>query len=139
MASRTESWFDDEKLFPGERLVRTGRAWFRAPVAPRWWEGELVLTTDRLFFLPDVDNQTIGYAAFWLADVTDAATAGRNRLLVIANDRHVTFELHDGSSAQPRALRGKQHQPWLAAIASVLPAARPSSVLTGETRRRAVG
>ena len=136
---RSESWFDDEKLFPGEQLVRTGRAWLRTGAAPKWWEGELILTTDRLFFLADVDNRTIGAAAFWLADVTDAAAAGRNRLMIIATDRHATFEIHDGSSARPRALMGKQQQPWLDAIAARRLDARPSAVLTGETRRRAAG
>lgn len=139
MASHVQSWFDDEKLFPGERIMRAGRAWYRTGAAPKWWEGELILTTDRLFFLPNVDNRTIDRVAFWLTDVSSAREAGRNCLRIVAGSEEATFEAHDGSSAALMALRGHRQQPWLDAIASLRPAARPYSVLAGEPRRRAAG
>ncbi len=138
MGSNAQSWFDDEKLFPGERIARAGRAWYRTAAAPGWWEGELILTTDRLFFLPNVDNASIGSVAFWLRDVT-AATAGRNRFTIAAGDEHAVFEAHDGSSVASAALLGIRQEPWLETIASLRGNARRYAVIVDAPRRRAVG
>ena len=53
-------WFDHEKLLPGESLVREGFARLRTVEPPYWWEGDLILTSERLFFLPNVHNPTKG-------------------------------------------------------------------------------
>jgi hypothetical protein len=80
----TRSWFDSDKLQPGERLLRSAPARIRTEAPPHWWVGELVLTSDRLFFLPSVDAPFLDDVAFWLADIARGAAlrqpaAGRRR------------------------------------------------------------
>ena len=52
MGSRSRTWFDSRMLLAGERFVRSATARLRTAAPPHWWEGELILTSDRLFFLP---------------------------------------------------------------------------------------
>ena len=87
------SWFDEEKLLPGERLVRSSLARLRSDATPRWWEGQLILTTDRLFFLPFVENPLTADVAFWVRDIVQASRAGRNRLFVQGDSYDAILQL----------------------------------------------
>ena len=130
MATRTNSWFDAEKLLYRERMVRSGRVRLRTSAPPYWWEGSLILTSDRLFFLPDVDSPLIDPVAFWLAEVTHVTSDGPRRLRVDGAGSKATF--------LALGLAGRSHHAWLRAIASVREGARPRSAF--ETpRRRAAG
>ncbi len=129
MASRSHGWFDDEKLLHYERMVRSGRVRLRTDQQPYWWEGSLILTTDRLFFLPDVDNPLIEPVAFWLSEVALVSRDGRRRFRIDAGDSNATF-LALGSP-------GRGEHRWLDAIESVRAGARAPSAFDG--RQRAVG
>lgn len=129
MASRSQGWFDADKLLPNERMVRSGRVRLRTATPPYWWEGALILTTDRLFFLPDVENPLIDPVAFWLSDVTTVSRDGARRFRIDAGDARATF----------RALGiGRAEHRWLDAIAAVRTGARPRRFFDG-WRRRAAG
>jgi hypothetical protein len=79
------SWFDEKKLLEGERLLREARAQIHCAHAPTWWEGILILTTDRLFFLPDVEREGMWpAAAFWLRDIDVIEQPAPDRLRVRA-------------------------------------------------------
>jgi hypothetical protein len=106
MASR--SWFGSDKLLPRERLARTGQARLRVDGPPHWWEGMLILTNDRLFFLPQVDDARVGDAAFWLADVTSVEAAGGARISVYAGRQRATLEL-----TGPILFGGHRARGWL--------------------------
>jgi hypothetical protein len=138
MASRGHGWFDDAKLLPSERLIRSGTVRLRIPGPPYWWEGELILTTDRLFFLPYVEHPRLGATAFWLHEVAATVAAGRNRFATRTAEQKATFQLI-GPGRGPAGLIGDQAKPWLAAIALAQPAARPSAECTRPARRRAAG
>jgi hypothetical protein len=125
MAPR-HSWFDSAQLLPEERLLRESRARLRTPHPPFWWDGALVLTSDRLFFLPTVPNDLIGDAAFWLADIIDCNEAGARRLHVATAERTALFELLPALSWRParawaarvitgrrRARRAEAFDDWL--------------------------
>lgn len=138
MASRSQGWFDEAQLLPSERLVRSGTARLRIPEPPYWWEGRLILTSDRLFFLPHVDQVRLDQTAFWLHDLTAWERAGRNRFHVAAADEESTFHLIGGRPG-PAALIGDQAGPWLQAIASIQRSARPKTAFIEPPRRRAAG
>jgi hypothetical protein len=138
MASRSHGWFDEAKLLPSERLIRRGTARLRMPAPPYWWEGALTLTSDRLFFLPFVDHPRLDDAAFWLHDLTGASRSGRNRFAVACGAQGATFQLV-GSRRGPAGLIGDQAAPWLQAIASLRPVARPHTAFENLPRRRAAG
>jgi hypothetical protein len=131
MASRSHSWFDDEKLLRDERMVRSGRVRLRTDTPPYWWEGSLILTTDRLFFLPDVENPLLDPVAFWLADVTLMWREGRRRFRVDGRDSRATF--------LALGLTGRHERAWLHAIESARAGARPRSAFGAPIRRRAAG
>ncbi len=140
MATRSHTWFDAEKLLPGEELVRSGSAQLRIDTPPYWWEGVLVLTSDRLFFLPHVHNPFLDRTAFWLRDLLDHAPAGRNRLHVRTHDEAALLHILDAS---PRAVVGAAASTWLRLIRQQMRVARPASAFTSTTdspvRRRAAG
>jgi hypothetical protein len=138
MASRSHGWFDESKLLSSERIVREGTARLRIPGPPYWWEGTIVLTSDRLFFLPHVDQVRLDQTAFWLNEIVRWARAGRNRFSVIGKDATETFHLVGGRPG-PAALIGDQAGPWLQAIASLQGDARPRTAFETRTRRRAAG
>lgn len=89
---RQHAWFDDAMLLPGERLVRWGAARLCIDGPPGWWEGRLILTSERLFYLPDAERDRIGPAAFWLTEL-DASAGDGGRLLVRLDDEAATFDL----------------------------------------------
>ena len=128
----TRSWFDSDKLLPGERLLRSAPARIRTDAPPHWWEGELILTSDRLFFLPSVDEPFLDDAAFWLADIDSWRSARRNRLLVVVDDVEREFEL---MSTQPVALIARSAPRWARDLASARAVARPRP----DEGRRAAG
>jgi len=133
MASRSHGWFDEAQLLPAERLVRSGAALLRIPRPPDWWDGTLILTSDRLFFLPTVDHYRLGHTAFWLRELAATAT-GHHQISVSAHNEQATFYFGEAAAALIR----DQAAPWLRAIASAQPHARPRSAF--ETpRRRAAG
>jgi len=133
MASRGHGWFDEAKLLPSERLVHSGAALLRIPRPPGWWGGTLLLTSDRLFFLPTVDHQRLGDTAFWLRELSAVATA-RHQIDVSARDGQATLYFGDVATALLR----DQAAPWLRAIASAQPQARPRRAFEAP-RRRAAG
>jgi len=128
----TRSWFDSEKLLPDERLLRSAPARIRTDAPPHWWEGELILTNHRLFFLPSVEEPFLDEAAFWLADLASWRTAHRNRLLVVAGGVEREFEL---MSPAPVALVGRSAARWARDLARARAAARPRP----DEGRRAAG
>jgi hypothetical protein len=136
MGPRT--WFDADKLLPGERLVRTGPARLQIAAPPHWWDGHLILTTDRLFFLPHVESPLVHDAAFWLDDVVQAARAGRNRLFVFAHSGDVTLEL-SSTGLGIAGLLGRREAGWGSAIMRLQRVARPRSQPQLEGTRRAAG
>ncbi len=138
MASRSHGWFDEAKLLPSELQVRSGSARLRVSGPPYWWEGALILTSDRLFFLPHVYSPRIDEAAFWLFDMTGAAPAGRNRFKVSAHGRTATFHLTT-SRPGPAGLIGQQAKAWLEAIAALRASARPRTAFDEPAARRAAG
>ena len=140
MGSR--SWFDGDKLLPGERLLRSAPARIRTDAPPHWWEGELILTSDRLFFLPSVDEPFLDDAAFWLPDIASWRAGRRNRLLVVVDDVEREFEL---TSPAPVALIARSAARWSRDLASARTAARaaarprPSAGRPVREGRRAAG
>lgn len=129
MASRSQGWFDDEKLLHQERMVRSGRVRLRTETPPYWWEGKLILTSDRLFFLPDVDNPLLEPVAFWLSEVALVSRDGARRFRIDADGGNATF--------LALGLPGRSENRWLDAIESVRSGARARSSFDG--RQRAVG
>lgn len=130
MGSR--SWFDNDKLLPDERLVRSVPARIRTDAPPHWWEGELVLTSDRLFFLPSVDGPFLSDVAYWLTDIASCRAGRRNRLLVASGGVEREFEL---TSSRPVALVGYSAARWARDVACARQHARPRP----EEGQRAVG
>lgn len=130
------SWFDEEQLLPGERLIRSGLARLRTDVTPRWWEGQLILTTDRLFFLPFVENPLTADVAFWVRDLVQTSRAGRNRLFVQGESYDALFQLR-GARPGLADITGVRDAAWLRDIDDLqrLPGGRR----TFEDPRRAVG
>ena len=134
MASRSHRWFDDAKLLPDERLVRSGAVLLHIPRLPHWWDGTLFLTTDRLFFLPTVDHERLGDHAFWLAELS-LHEPGRHQIRIAVGDKQSTF---DFSGAAVAILRDRA-APWIRAIAEAQPHARPQSAFEAPVHRRAAG
>jgi hypothetical protein len=126
MATRSQSWFGDDKLLGNERMVRSGRVRLRTSEPPYWWEGTLILTTDRLFFLPSTENPLIDSVAFWLADITGASRDGARRFRIDSGDTHATF--------LALGIPGRGEQRWLAAIASARATASPRAAFDGPRR-----
>jgi hypothetical protein len=108
MGSRT--WFDSGKLLEGERLVRSAPARVRTDAPPYWWEGELILTSERLFFLPAVENPLLSDIACWLVDLKECRPAGRNRFRVAAAELDRTFRL---LSLSPAGVLGFTATSWV--------------------------
>jgi hypothetical protein len=137
MASRSHAWFDAEKLFPGEELIRAVPARARTEAPPFWWTGDLVLTSDRIFFLPDVDRPSLPRIAFWLRELTTAEPAGWNRLHLRSRHDAAMFLLLDKG---PRALAGRATDLWLRLITVHCRSSRhPGSIETERRPRRAAG
>jgi hypothetical protein len=137
MASRGHTWFDDEKLLEGEEFVRSGIARVHTAAPPHWWEGELILTSDRLFFLPHVHNPFLPHTAFWLQEIHTAEPAGRGAIHVGTDDLEAIFRIPDTGKT---ILAGKTASHWLRLIAAFRRAARPRTAFEQETRpRRAAG
>ncbi|MEX2227777.1 MAG: hypothetical protein WEB52_15175 [Dehalococcoidia bacterium] len=144
MVTRSQSWFDAEKLLGGESLIRQAPARLRTPAAPPgWWEGTLVLTSDRLFFLSFVQNPLVDTeAAYWLADL-EATEAGRNRVRVYPRGNRgasVTFQML-GSRLDPQGILGERGKAWLHELIRAQLRARPSYTfdLPAAPRRAAAG
>jgi len=137
MALRTRSWFDREKLFAAERIVRSSRAWMQVPYAGHW-EGELILTTDRLFFLPHVDHAVLGNAAFWLTDITAVIQDGRNRVEVWTQAGRRVFELR-GEHGGVTDLVARRATAWCDDVTSLRVEARSPERLGVHSQRRAAG
>ena len=133
---RRGSWFGDAQLLPGERVIRTGAARIRIKARPGWWEGRLVLTSDRLFFLPDAEHPDVEATALWISDVRHAAPLGKNRLLVSSVDADLLVELL-GAPISPAGLLGRRGEMWTRAIDAVRESAAPVAAI--ERRRRAAG
>jgi hypothetical protein len=131
MGSRT--WFDSDKLLAGERLVRSAPARVRTGAPPYWWEGELILTSERLFFLPAVENPLLSDVAYWLGDPKECRAAGRNRFMVATDELESTFHLV-GSS--PVAVTGRSDTGWMRDVARLWRSAHPRTSFEG---RRAAG
>jgi hypothetical protein len=138
MARRNRSWFDEEKLFPHERIVRSSRAWMRTPQASRYWEGEIVLTTDRLFFLPQVENPLVGRAAYWLASVTSLTPAGRHEFQISDGESQTTFHILGDHAPISDVLSNRAHV-WIGEISALRPHARAPEVFAAPAPRRAAG
>jgi len=98
-------WFDPAMLLHGERFARSRTARLRVDGPPHWWEGRLILTSERLFFLPDTANDRIGRVAFWLADLLDVRSPGGGRLELRLGEGSATFDL-PGAWFRPRSVRG---------------------------------
>jgi hypothetical protein len=137
MASRSHGWFDEAKLLPSERLIRSATARLRISGPPYWWEGALILTSDRLFFLPYVHHPQLSGTAFWLRDLSGVEHGGRNRFVARAGGDTATFHLVS-SRPGPAGLIGNRAASWLAAIAAVQREARPPAAF-GRPARRAAG
>jgi len=137
MASRSHTWFDVEKLLPDEELIRTSAARVRTDAPPYWWEGELILTSDRLFFLPRVHNPLLGRVAFWLRDLIDTGPAGRNRLHVRTGAEAALFHILEAGA---RPALGQAAGRWLGLVRSHMRTARPAEAFESpDTPRRAAG
>ena len=136
MATRPNTWFDESKLLPGERIVRQATVRLRIETPPWWWSGTLFLTTDRLFFLPLVQHPLEGATAFWLADIARHTSSGHNRFVVAATAGAATFEI-DGPAVSPIGLAGRRARPWIEAIAELKPMARPAKAFDHRSHRAA--
>jgi hypothetical protein len=131
MGSRT--WFDGGKLLEGERMVRSAQARVRTDAPPHWWEGELILTSERLFFLPTVENPLLSDVAYWLVDLRECGSAGRNRFRVATGELESTFQL---LSRSPSGIIGHTATSWVRDIARLRRGAPAQKPLEG---RRAAG
>ncbi len=129
----TRSWFDSDMLLEDERLVRSAPARVRTAAPPHWWEGELILTSDRLFFLPAVDDPLLDDVAFWLIDLRDWRAASRNRLLVATADVEHEFQFIGAASV---VLMARSAPRWVRDLTQLRAAARPRKPFE---RRRAAG
>lgn len=115
-----------------EQLARSGAARLRVAGPPHWWEGWLTLTSERLFFVADVEGNEATRAAFWLADVAAVERAGGSRIRVRAGDDAATFDLTGAAIVAGRRVRA-----WLRDIERGRRNAVPRSLLGGA--RRATG
>jgi hypothetical protein len=125
------SWFDAEKLLPGERIEREAHAELLTREPPYRWYGSLLMTNLRIFFLPEISNALIGSAAFWIDDVVGVARTGRHRIHVTAATSSVSFAL----TGSPLPARDRAPA-WVRRV-DALKAARPPVELFEERRRRA--
>ena len=80
-------------LLPEERVVRESRGWLRTTFPPLRWEGTLVLTVDRILFVPDVYNELIGDLSMWLSDLAEINAPGRARLHFSTREQDAVVEL----------------------------------------------
>jgi hypothetical protein len=119
-------------MLPHEHVLRSGPSRIRLGGPPHWWEGTLVLTTDRIFFQPDVADARIESVAFWLSDLTLLASAGSGKIRVCATGGESTFEL---VGSLPLARR--RVQDWLREIERARGSAMPRALLRDS--RRATG
>jgi hypothetical protein len=117
-------WFDREKLLPGESLVREGFARLRTHEPPYWWEGDLILTSERLFFLPNVHNPLAEPAAYWLAKVLGANRDGYSAIVIDAGAEHATFQVAGHFNWLPWVAR-RRVKAWLGDIKFASRRARP--------------
>jgi hypothetical protein len=122
MASRSHSWFDDEKLLSGEEFVRSATARVHTEAPPHWWEGNLVLTSDRLFFLPHVHNPFLPHTAFWLEELQTVEPAGRGAIHVATDANAAIFRIPDTGAT---IIAGRTAGHWIRLITAFRRAARP--------------
>lgn len=122
MGSHTH-WLEPEQLLPGETFVREGPARLRTYSPPFWWEGELVLTSDRVFFLPGVENPYEGAVAFWLAEVVDEEHAESGLLRLSSTEGRTVFQIPGFGFLAERGAKK-----WAQTIATCKPRARHPSV-----------
>jgi hypothetical protein len=123
-------WSDDTMLMRGERRLRHGAARQRIDSPPGWWEGCLILTSERLSFLPDVESDGVSPAACWLSEVEDVRAEGRHLHVSFGGSR-ATFDL-PGTWLPVRRAAG-----WAADIAKARDGARRRPLLADP--RRAAG
>ena len=135
MASRSHTWFDAEKLLHGEELIRSGPARLRTDTPPFWWEGDLILTSDRLFFLPHGTHASLPQVAFWLYDLLDVSPAGSNRVLLRTEGEAALFHILESG---PFPLGGRAFDRWLRLITRQMRTARPASVFDEDQSTRRV-
>lgn len=123
MASRGQrSWFEQSMLLAGESLVREERIRIRIDAPPGWWEGAVVLTTERLFVLQDVTHPSGPHVAFWLSEIDRVERVGRQRFAI--HDRaDNAVELAMTSPVVGRIV-GKRARGLVDAIEALRPAAR---------------
>jgi hypothetical protein len=131
-----QGWFGDEKLLPGERMLRRGRARLRTPSPPHWWEGSLVLTSERLIFLPDIDYPLQAAPVVWVRDIAHLARTGRNRLTVSGPLAPSIFQL-TGNRGNPLGIAGLRESAWINAVIELQHELRPRRSL--DRTRRAAG
>lgn len=137
MASRGHTWFDDEKLLTGEEFVRSGVVRVHTAAPPHWWEGELILTSDRLFFLPRVHNPFLPHTAFWLHEVHTVESAGRGAIHIATDENEAIFRIPDTGAA---IIAGRTAGHWQRLINAFRRTARPRTAFEQEFRpRRAAG
>jgi hypothetical protein len=141
MASRGQSWFEPSMLLAGESLVREDRVRIRIDAPPGWWEGAIVLTTERLFVLPDVTHPSEPHVAFWLSEISSVDRLSRQRFAV--HDRcGNAVEIAMTSPAVARIVR-KPAQALVDAIEALRPAARTQAEVEGggnaSSSHRAIG
>jgi hypothetical protein len=127
---RSRAWSGAEHLLSGERIVRQARARLLASAPPHRWEGVLVVTTDRLLFVPDVYNELIGDAALWLAGLIDVNAPARERLHAATRERSFVFELPGLLATIRGVARG-----WVKTITLLQQTARAPDTFA-DTRRR---
>ena len=129
MAGETSSWFDPEKLLPGETLILDAPVRLRTPTPPGWWEGTLVLTSDRIFFLPYVHSPLQRDVAYWLSDIEELP-AGRNRLRIrkMATGANSAVFQFLGPRLGPRGILGERGKIWLYQVRRARHHARPAYV-----------
>jgi hypothetical protein len=128
---RAHQWFGGEKLLPGERMVRRCPARMLSTLPPHRWQGDIFLTTRRVFFLPETDHPLLERAAFWLEDVLDARLGGGTRLVASTWGRLVVFEL-------PLSVRRDTARSWAASVVTLSRIAR-SRIALGTGIRHAAG
>lgn len=134
MTSRVH-WLEPEQLLPGESIIREGPARLRTYSPPFWWEGGIVLTSDRIFFLPSVENPFESAISFWLADVVDEEHAESGMLRLSSPEGRTVFQIPGIGFLAERGARK-----WAEIIAVSKLRARPHTAFeTPPARRRDIG
>jgi hypothetical protein len=136
MAGRRQTWFDEAKLFAGESLIREDRARVRIAAPPYWWEGAVVLTTERLFVIQDVQHPLEQHTAFWLSEIARVERAGRRRLTIVdAAENRAELVL----ALRAAEVVARPSHALADAIEALVPLARTRAQLEASDGRQAVG